>query len=427
MKIVRKLTALLLALALTLGLSVSASAAKKELYTDTDTTAALDLLSLVQVFDGYQDGTFRGGNLLTRAQLTKVACQLLNLSVKENAVTPFADCAGHWAEDYIAAAYEAGVVNGKTASRFDPDASVTHYQTAMILARMVGYDDSATASLPWAERVQTAVKAAGLEGALTLSNEPLTRMEAANASYAALLCQKLTGSPAGISLTSNTLAGELGVYAIPGTNAQGTSTVQFSVTRSGVTKKTNAYPVNKGSSLPAATVTPVVAPSSSPTVCYGYLTGQPGIAMWQDGNTYQTLELWNGARLAEMYTTATLPAYPDHVLVRYEIASDGSVNDLRFFYLGNSSLKIGAIRDMEEGEYLVLSDGSVRMLTEDTVILYVDTAAESAEKVGYPDGGLSLAQQAADGTYTNNILYILDDDGDLACVVADVNNAITAR
>ncbi|QQR83071.1 S-layer homology domain-containing protein [Candidatus Peregrinibacteria bacterium] len=38
---------------------------------------------------------------------------------------PFTDIRGHWAERYIAAAYSRGVVNGKTATQFDPDAPIT--------------------------------------------------------------------------------------------------------------------------------------------------------------------------------------------------------------------------------------------------------------------------------------------------------------
>lgn len=51
---------------------------------------------------------------------------------------PFVDIAGHWAEDEIILAYNAGLVKGVTDTEFVPDASLTRSMFVTILYRMAG-------------------------------------------------------------------------------------------------------------------------------------------------------------------------------------------------------------------------------------------------------------------------------------------------
>ena len=41
------------------------------------------------------------------------------------AVSPFADLSGHWAESYVLPLYEKGIISGKSANTFDPEANMT--------------------------------------------------------------------------------------------------------------------------------------------------------------------------------------------------------------------------------------------------------------------------------------------------------------
>ncbi len=52
-------------------------------------------------------------------------CLLLSCCPVSFAANGFADLNGHWAEDYVNALHEKGIINGKSETAFDPEASVT--------------------------------------------------------------------------------------------------------------------------------------------------------------------------------------------------------------------------------------------------------------------------------------------------------------
>lgn len=92
-----------------------------------------------KILSGYPDGYFLPENAVTRGEFLTgfmrllTSCQLL--TVAENATSPFTDCHGHWAEAYIAAAYNNGIATGRTATQFDPEAPVTREEIATFVAR----------------------------------------------------------------------------------------------------------------------------------------------------------------------------------------------------------------------------------------------------------------------------------------------------
>ncbi len=53
-------------------------------------------------------------------------------------VTQFEDVEGHWAEPYMEALYELGIVNGTSATTMDPDWGITRQEVAVLLVRMLG-------------------------------------------------------------------------------------------------------------------------------------------------------------------------------------------------------------------------------------------------------------------------------------------------
>ena len=55
------------------------------------------------------------------------------------AVIPFTDIQNHWAAPYIEKLYTMGVVSGKSATRFDPNAAVTRAEMAKIVVKIFGY------------------------------------------------------------------------------------------------------------------------------------------------------------------------------------------------------------------------------------------------------------------------------------------------
>ncbi|MEN6348488.1 MAG: S-layer homology domain-containing protein [Syntrophomonas sp.] len=88
---------------------------------------ALDAIS------GYPDGSFKPDNPITRAEFTTVLVKTFKLKDKTGMI--YADTAGHWAKDYIAAAAAHQIVNGYSDSLFGPDDFITREQMAVMIAK----------------------------------------------------------------------------------------------------------------------------------------------------------------------------------------------------------------------------------------------------------------------------------------------------
>ena len=72
----------------------------------------------------------------TRAEFATVLHRLAG-SPAPKSDNPFTDCQEHWAKDAIAWAFEEGVVTGKTPTIYDPDANVTREQMVAMLYRFM--------------------------------------------------------------------------------------------------------------------------------------------------------------------------------------------------------------------------------------------------------------------------------------------------
>ncbi|MGO5114387.1 S-layer homology domain-containing protein [Candidatus Avoscillospira sp. LCP25S3_F1] len=81
---------------------------------------------------GVDEDRFAPESTLTRAQTAALLARLLDLPAGTAA---FTDTAGHWAEADIAAAAAAGLVEGRGAGIFAPDAPVTRQELALMLYR----------------------------------------------------------------------------------------------------------------------------------------------------------------------------------------------------------------------------------------------------------------------------------------------------
>ncbi len=82
------------------------------------------------IITGYPDGTFRGDNPITRAELATIATRFDKLTEGD---ASFSDIDGHWAEDYIIFAATKGWVNGYPDGTFKPDQMITRAETMMLI------------------------------------------------------------------------------------------------------------------------------------------------------------------------------------------------------------------------------------------------------------------------------------------------------
>ncbi|WP_456277610.1 N-acetylmuramoyl-L-alanine amidase [Bacillus sp. AK128] len=92
----------------------------------------------LNIFTGYEDGTFNPDGQLTRAQMSKV---LSNAFVLEHKAVSsgsflFTDVQDHWASEYIQKLYMNGISNGSN-NRFMPESDITRAQFAAFLSRTI--------------------------------------------------------------------------------------------------------------------------------------------------------------------------------------------------------------------------------------------------------------------------------------------------
>lgn len=84
---------------------------------------------------GYEDGSFVPGANITRAEFVTIVSRFLNGSTNEAA--SFSDVSGHWAESYIAAATANKWVNGYEDGTFRPDNNITRAEAMAIINRIL--------------------------------------------------------------------------------------------------------------------------------------------------------------------------------------------------------------------------------------------------------------------------------------------------
>ena len=90
------------------------------------------------VVNGMTATTYEPEGKLTRAQFVKLlACSLADAETLKTyeGKHPFKDSEGHWSEAYIAWAKDKGIVEGVSATEFDPEAPITREQMATIFGR----------------------------------------------------------------------------------------------------------------------------------------------------------------------------------------------------------------------------------------------------------------------------------------------------
>lgn len=90
------------------------------------------------LFTGYEDGTFRPDNLVTRGQFVTVLWRMAGKPAPTKA-NPFTDVpADAWYADAVVWAFEKGYVSGRSAEIFDPEGTITRQEAMKILFAYAG-------------------------------------------------------------------------------------------------------------------------------------------------------------------------------------------------------------------------------------------------------------------------------------------------
>ncbi|MBQ7876463.1 MAG: S-layer homology domain-containing protein [Clostridia bacterium] len=149
MRNLKKVLALVVAVAMFASMGFVASAAT---YTDVAANAsyadAVNLLSNLGIITGYEDGTFRPDNTVTRAEAATMIVRMLGLADEvEAGETNFTDVdADDWCSGYVNVAEANGIINGMGDGTFNPNGEVTYGQIVKMIVCALGYEPVALAN-----------------------------------------------------------------------------------------------------------------------------------------------------------------------------------------------------------------------------------------------------------------------------------------
>lgn len=117
-----------------------------EAYTDvTESSAyyeAVESLSKLGIVTGYEDGTYKPEETVTRAEMAALIARIQGYeeTAKANANTVFTDVPStYWASGYVAQANGQGIINGYGDGTFGPDDAVKYEEAVKMIMATLGY------------------------------------------------------------------------------------------------------------------------------------------------------------------------------------------------------------------------------------------------------------------------------------------------
>ncbi len=184
----RKVLSFVLVLAMILG-SVSMAFAAPSDVVGTDSETSVSVLMDLGVVTGYSDGSFKPAGIVTRAEMAAFIIRALGLNPNATSATQFSDVsATHWASKYVVYAASLGIILGRTATVFDPDATVSYDEAVTMLVRALGYTEASLNGTYPAAYVSKA-KALGIIGSIQAGTAGANRGDIAQLVYNTLSCE----------------------------------------------------------------------------------------------------------------------------------------------------------------------------------------------------------------------------------------------
>lgn len=131
-------------LARTLGLNTEQRSGANSPRTDDEhwpSWASGSIAALIDraIIQGYPNGRFEPGQTLNRAEIAAIVVRALELPAAQSATTAYADDQDIplWARPYIAAATEAGIVQGRSGQRYEPVGTLTRAEAVTLIVRLL--------------------------------------------------------------------------------------------------------------------------------------------------------------------------------------------------------------------------------------------------------------------------------------------------
>ena len=203
MRNLKRVLSLALASVMLIGMMVvGASAANYDDFSDKDKIVnkeAVSTLVELGVIAGKDDGTYDPTGIVTRGEMAKMICVVLNggkdPSLGNVTKYSYTDTVGHWAAPYIEYCAIRGIVAGKGDGTFGPNETVTGSQAAKMLLVAAGYQSAIEGftGANWEVNTNVRANAVGLYDGLDINpSQGLTRDSAAQMVYNILDVEQVT-------------------------------------------------------------------------------------------------------------------------------------------------------------------------------------------------------------------------------------------
>ncbi len=374
-------------------------------YSDVDKAEELhqsvSLLSSLGVLTGYNDGSFRPENTITRAEFAAVIMRALGLgdaATGAGGSTKFSDVASnHWACGYINLAANHGVINGYPDGTFRPEEPVLYEQAIKMVVAALGYTPEADTKggYPGGYTV-IAAREGILSGADGMSGTPATRGIVATLVYNSLEVQMMEqvgfGTQTTFEKVSTNLLDKLDVEKVEGkvTKTAGSSDIYIQSYRVEYTI-TKRYE-NIGGRKVFRSVNQVIRPDMGNTEADKYL---------------------------EQYTYAYIKGvdedYPEILAIVSKNAKIGRIS------ISSSDIDTSEMSSISSGKLYYFDDGSsrskyIKFETSDTSLTYyyngrkVDGGSYVTQFVNKVNSGINgvveFLDNSADGIY--DVIYVTD-------------------
>jgi len=113
-------------------------------------TESADTLVQMKILNGYEDGTLRLQNSITRAEFCALIMNMLGVQVKSPLENRFVDIKeGAWYYNATNKVAEFGYINGyKEDNTFRPSNNITYAESCAIMVNILGYNNELTGGWP---------------------------------------------------------------------------------------------------------------------------------------------------------------------------------------------------------------------------------------------------------------------------------------
>ncbi len=191
MKTSKRILATIVAVMLVLtSMSLPTFAAFTDLAEDASSYTAVNVLNMLGVINGYDDGSFKPANNVTRAEFTAMLLRTRGMGAVGSTSLenpPFPDVTTpdvSWAIGNIRTARELGIINGYDDGTFKPNNNVSYEEAVKMIVCALGYGEMGAEGAFWYSKyLMTATSLGFLDGAGGAVATPATREVIASMLY----------------------------------------------------------------------------------------------------------------------------------------------------------------------------------------------------------------------------------------------------